>query len=215
LSNGIMAPHERLEVISPRKPWVQEAGAEKSLQLPPDDPMLDNSVLSEFALRGPDGRRPESVQRFGDRRRGKLSVTQTQKQEFLNKRSLAEFQALVREFGIQEVPDPDPAEVAALMKRLKITSNDRYNDILALAAARQHKVPLSTGDHSLFSAALRLAKQYGESTAPVEYRKFEGTLAEQLSAYARARKQVPSNAPRGNNPHTYTGSPTRGERRTR
>jgi hypothetical protein len=214
LSNGITAPRERLEIISPRKPLSQpEVGTGQTLRLPPDDPMLDNSVLSELALRGPDGRRLGSAQRFGDRRRGKLSVTQTQKKEFLEERSLAEFEALVREFGIVEVPDPDPAEVAALMKRLKITSNLRYNDILALTAARQHKVPLSTGDRSLFSAALRLAKQYGESTAPVEYRKFEGTRSQQLTAYSKARRQVRSNAPLGNDPYTYTGSPTRGKPR--
>ena len=212
LSNGITAPRERLEVISPRKPWLQpEVGPGQPFRLPPDDPMLDNSIMVELATKGPDGKRPASIQRYGDRRRGKFSITQTQKNEFLAGSTLDEFEKLAREFGIQEVPDPDPADVAALMNLLGITSNRRRNDILALAAAREHGVRLATGDHRLFSAALQLAKQRGEKSAPVEYRKFQGTLSAILTAYENARARVPSNAPLGNNPHIYTGSPTRGK----
>jgi hypothetical protein len=212
LRNGIVAPRARLEVISPRKTLKQpEPTVGANRQLPPDDPMLDNTLLSELAHRRPDGTRLDGVQRYGDRRRGKFSVTQTQKGEFLRRRSQAEFEALAREFGIQEVPDPDPADVTALMNLLEITSRKRRGDILALTAARQHGVPLATGDHRLFSAALQVTKEYGEGTAPVEYRKFEGTLAELLSAYKGARNKVPLNGPPGNNPHIYTGSPTRGK----
>jgi hypothetical protein len=217
LSNGITAPRERLEIISPRKPLSQpEAGAGQTVRLPPDDPMLDNSILSELALRGPDGRRLEGVQRYADRRRGKLSVTQTQKREFLRRsgRTIADFDALVREFGIQEVPDPDPLKVDALMSLLGITSPRRRNDITALVAAREHGIPLATGDHKQMTAAINAAKAYGDTGLPVEYRKFEGTPETIKSAYEGARSRAKENAPPGVDPHTYTGSPKRRNRST-
>jgi Novel toxin 10 len=158
-----------------------------------DDPLIDNNTLTRII----DG--DLDALKFAERQRGKLSVTDRIKNEALAKHSLSVVDKALEDFEISMLPHASDLEVLAFMKQMKITSQKRFVDASLVLDAQLNKVGLVTGDHGVFSLAIR------SGLKDVRYRVFEGTEKEIINGYERARRISQQNTPTIS-PHFYTGS---------